>query len=129
MNNFAWVHFSNDPPSQREIMTFLIFKTLISIMNFLNQYWIILSMLEPWPNAWLILGTVTLALCCVLKRDTIRQGGTWEERNSQHVRRIKKGFYNKRDTIRQTRNSETCHQSPKQRQISCCARCIYSHTA
>ena len=41
-------------------------------------------------------------LPCILKRDTIRQGG----RNSQHVRRIKKRFYCKRDTIRQTLNSE-----------------------
>ena len=30
--------------------------------------------------------------CCILKRDTIRQGGIWEERNRQHVRTIRKGF-------------------------------------
>ena len=35
--------------------------------------------------------------CCILKRETIGQGGTWVERKSQHVRRIKKGFYCKTD--------------------------------
>ena len=34
----------------------------------------------------------------------MRQGGTWVEKNSQHVCRIEKGFYCKRDIIRQTRN-------------------------
>ena len=44
--------------------------------------------------------------CCILKKDSIRQGSTWVERNNQHVCRIKKEIYCKRDTIRQTRISE-----------------------
>lgn len=59
---FLYVHFNNGPNcvSCRMILAILaVFKAIISNTKFLAQGWAIFSLIVHWPNAWLILQTIS----------------------------------------------------------------------